>query len=227
MGQLRRSAAHALLGTCGQNLATLSSRAFVQSCTWLPVDEMLTRPEVLPAQVTKVAQLGSALSVLGVGGRNGGNLKGNSKANSSGNLKGTLNGGSVELEVHVTDKPFWWNNSLTDRDMSRMVGAMPPNVQVGRSCAAHGRRSCCAWQAGVVEFWYGGKEQSLASSQVLRISPSVPQHPSCWWHGVRPKDAVHLSICCSLRRCVATPHPASVAVLRSPCWICQRTSSRT
>ena len=36
----------------------------------------------------------------------------------------------VEMEVHVTDKPFWWNNSLIDRDMARLVAALPPNVQV-------------------------------------------------------------------------------------------------
>ncbi len=36
----------------------------------------------------------------------------------------------VDMEVHVTDKPFWWNNSLTDRDMSRVVASLPPNVQV-------------------------------------------------------------------------------------------------
>ena len=36
----------------------------------------------------------------------------------------------VDMEIHVTDKPFWWNNSLTDRDMSRVVASLPANVQV-------------------------------------------------------------------------------------------------
>ena len=48
---------------------------------------------------------------------------------------------TVDMEIHVTDKPFWWNNSLTDRDMSRLVAAMPPNVQVrGHLLTAHKMR---------------------------------------------------------------------------------------
>ena len=43
----------------------------------------------------------------------------------------------VNIEVHVTDKPFWWNNSLTDRDMSRVVASLPANVQVRSSLYAH------------------------------------------------------------------------------------------
>lgn len=45
-----------------------------------------------------------------------------------GSLRALARCQAVEVEFHVTDRPFWWNNNLRDADVLRIASCLPPNV---------------------------------------------------------------------------------------------------